>query len=182
MGSRQRTSDSVPYARRVISERNARTRCSTSGLVPSTMISVGPSARAPSWGESAIFRESAPARPVANDNAAASKVQHAESRAVLKLSGGKSQVWSATEGSLAVAIPKCISTTPPVFDKKYRPAQENATSRHDRPDLSSHAGDGQRSHCLGYCSPVIQHCLYFFPLPHGHGSLRPIFGWLRTNG
>ncbi len=26
-----------------------------------------------------------------------------------------------------------------------------------------------------YCSFNIQHFLYFFPLPHGHGSLRPIF-------
>jgi hypothetical protein len=25
-----------------------------------------------------------------------------------------------------------------------------------------------------------QHCLYFFPLPHGQGSLRPTFGPLRT--
>jgi glutathione S-transferase len=26
--------------------------------------------------------------------------------------------------------------------------------------------------CTGYCK---QHFLYFLPLPHGHGSLRPIF-------
>ncbi len=26
-----------------------------------------------------------------------------------------------------------------------------------------------------YCSFNIQHFLYFLPLPHGHGSLRPIF-------
>src|SRR5580692_6729976 len=25
-----------------------------------------------------------------------------------------------------------------------------------------------------------QHCLYFFPLPHGHGSLRPTLGPVRT--
>src|SRR5207249_3937577 len=25
-----------------------------------------------------------------------------------------------------------------------------------------------------------QHCLYFFPLPQGHGSLRPTFGPVRT--
>lgn len=25
-----------------------------------------------------------------------------------------------------------------------------------------------------------QHCLYFWPEPHGHGSLRPTFGSLRA--
>jgi hypothetical protein len=29
--------------------------------------------------------------------------------------------------------------------------------------------------CLAASSCARQHCLYFFPLPHGHGALRPIF-------
>src|SRR5262245_50267921 len=31
-----------------------------------------------------------------------------------------------------------------------------------------------------HTAPAPQHFLYFFPLPHGHGSLRPTLGVLRT--
>ena len=33
-----------------------------------------------------------------------------------------------------------------------------------------------------FCDYLPQHFLYFFPEPHGHGSLRPIFGSSRTCG
>src|SRR4051812_7613093 len=36
------------------------------------------------------------------------------------------------------------------------------------------------SFCIRHASFTPQHFLYFFPLPHGHGSFRPTLGWSRT--
>ena len=40
---------------------------------------------------------------------------------------------------------------------------------------------GWQGRSAGY-SPAPWHCLYFLPLPHGHGSLRPTFGTSRRTG
>lgn len=40
---------------------------------------------------------------------------------------------------------------------------------------------GQRIVGIGHCLPA-QHFLYFFPLPHGHGSLRPTLGFSNLMG
>ena len=43
----------------------------------------------------------------------------------------------------------------------------------------SPTGVGEMSHHLQVVNQRPQHCLYFFPLPQGQGSLRPIFWTLR---
>ena len=49
----------------------------------------------------------------------------------------------------------------------------NAEHLPGEPDISS-----SRPRLLNQCAP--QHFLYFFPLPHGQGALRPTFGSART--
>ena len=46
-------------------------------------------------------------------------------------------------------------------------------------DLTS-ATDSTNAFCVGQIFPW--QCLYFFPEPHGHGSLRPTFSPARVNG
>ncbi|GAB6042317.1 hypothetical protein JCM17961_29930 [Endothiovibrio diazotrophicus] len=51
------------------------------------------------------------------------------------------------------------------------------------PRLSREALNADRRECRKTDVPhAPQHFLYFFPLPHGHGSLRPTFGALRCGG
>jgi len=40
--------------------------------------------------------------------------------------------------------------------------------------LKFHGQDGHDTYALYPVTFFPQQCLYFFPLPHGHGSLRPV--------
>lgn len=46
--------------------------------------------------------------------------------------------------------------------------------------IPSITGSLESNEARGTADYLPQHCLYFLPLPQGHGSLRPTFGPVRT--
>ena len=76
----------------------------------------------------------------------------------------------------AVLIPACAtpSATPGIALNSLLPAQRTtAVLQRHRRMISQHRH-------LQLNAPW--HCLYFFPLPQGQGSLRPTLGWARVIG
>ena len=80
------------------------------------------------------------------------------------------------------------TTNGSISEKVVRPPRETTKSTiafvHTA-SVSTRVPSRSKKNAAGFISsqaPFPQHFLYFFPDPHGHGSLRPILGSSRTVG